>query len=673
MSDAHAAQVRELSTVLGCLRVLLLALLVTVAMAAPVIVSPSERIFGTGEILSREDPSRDALVVIDQFRTGRVPAPYLQPITDLPGRVLSRLIGPVAAYNFLVLATFPLAATTAYLLARYLFNSHLAALIAGLAYAFLPFHVMQAGGHPHIAQTHWLPLYLLALWAHVERPGVIRAALLLLAAAATGLADFYAGFIIAVMSPLAIVAYGVGAPKRTSEGRERGLVPTTLVLLIGGILGAAAVEYFAPDLITSPASPAFPRSDLFGWSARWWSYLVPPADHPLWGAAVIEFWNRRGTGLALLEHQQVSLSLSLIALSIVPLWRFSRGDRATVCARAAPVLAVLAAVALLCSLSPERTIGTLTFSRPSAWLYEIAPMFRAYARFGVVVGLMTSLLAGAGFAFLWRSGGWPRRAAAGLLAIAVLEYAPAPPWRSRDVLPSAAHRWIRAQTSPMRVLDCVETRRVTDTLATSLLGHEVSLLGGPGLDDCGEPRLGEKLRALGYTQVIVRHDTKAGAWLAKDSGRFANRGALSPLIGFDRSSIFSVPPHPPRAYLAAWTGFWPREYEGARTWRWMANVGTLRFVATPDTAEAILDIELRAFPGDRHVDWSVDGRPGGELEITPDWRAYRLRLGRMSAGKGTLTLSCREPAAIPGEVPGSPDPRALAVAIGAWTVTASRP
>ena len=74
----------------------------TLLMAAPVVLAPSERLFGSGETLGREDPNRDALIVIEQFRTGRVPAPYLQPLTDLPGRALARLVGPVAAYNVLI-------------------------------------------------------------------------------------------------------------------------------------------------------------------------------------------------------------------------------------------------------------------------------------------------------------------------------------------------------------------------------------------------------------------------------------------------------------------------------------------------------------------------------------------------------------------------------------------
>jgi hypothetical protein len=85
-------------------------------------------------------------------------------------------------------------------------------------------------------------------------------------------------------------------------------------------------------------------------------------------------------------------------------------------------------VALLCSLSPERTILGVTVARPSALLYPIVPMFRLYARFGVIVQLMAALLAGVGVTQLLARG--PRSArsiCAGLVALAIAEYAVWPP------------------------------------------------------------------------------------------------------------------------------------------------------------------------------------------------------------------------------------------------------
>ena len=516
MTEERRATASEASVPKGAALAFAAALGATLLMAAPVVLAPSERLFGSGETLGREDPNRDALIVIEQFRAGRVPSPYLQPLTDLPGRALARLVGPVAAYNVLVLATFPLSAAAAYLLARYVLGSHLGAMVAGLAYAFLPFHVAQAAGHPHVAQTQWLPLYFLALWRCVDRPDLPRAALLLAAAAAVALSNFYGGFIAAVLSPVALVAYGVVSPRRPGEGRLRRVAITSLVLAAAAAAGLVLIHRFAPAVLLRPgvlrlpalgALPLRARSGGATSSPRWTTRWPGPAcgsSGP--GAASTErSWSSRWAWAGRSSSWRA-----------VPLWLLAarrpdlaRGPQRSRAGEPSPC------AALLCSLSPERRIGPFTFVRPSALLYEVAPMFRAYARFGVVVGLMTALLAGAGAAWLWR---WPtsagRRAAALLLGLAVLEYAPFPPWRWRDVLPTRAHRWLAAQPGSLRVLDCVPPSRVSDSLALPLLGHEVSLLGAPTFDDCGEPRLGDKLEAMGYTHVVVRRDSTIGRWLA---------------------------------------------------------------------------------------------------------------------------------------------------------------
>ena len=465
---------------------------------------------------------------------------------------------------------------------------------------------------------------------------------------------------------MALVAYGVVSPRRPGEPRWRRLALTGLTLAAAAAAGLLLIHRFAPAVLLRPGAFAFPRSDLFLHSAKWWSYLVPAVDHPLAGSRVREFWAARGVEEALLE-QQVGVGWSLLVLAAVPLWLWLRGDRTSLAARSAPVLASVAVAALLCSLSPERRIGSFTFVRPSALLYEVAPMFRAYARFGVVVGLMTALLAGAGAACLWR---WPtsagRRAAALLLGLAVLEYAPFPPWRWRDVLPTRAHRWLAAQSGSLRVLDCVPPSRVSDSLAVPLLGHEVSLLGAPTFDDCGEPRLGDKLKAMGYTHVVVRRDSTIGRWLAANP---APEG-LARGPEFEDGWILEVKAERPRVYVSALLGFYPREYDGEATWRWMGQTGALRVVATRESVGTVLELELKAFPRDRRVEWFLDGRRLGEVEVAAEWRRYELPLGPLAPGETTLTLACRGPAIVANDVLHNDDPRALGLAVGSWRIEA---
>lgn len=82
------------------------AVAITLVMAAPVLWAPSIRLFGT-EIVGR---NHDPFTVMAQFEHPPPLAWYSQPVTDLPGAALARVVGSVAAFNWLVLVSFPLSA-----------------------------------------------------------------------------------------------------------------------------------------------------------------------------------------------------------------------------------------------------------------------------------------------------------------------------------------------------------------------------------------------------------------------------------------------------------------------------------------------------------------------------------------------------------------------------------
>jgi hypothetical protein len=191
--------------------------------------------------------------------------------------------------------------------------------------------------------------------------------------------------------------------------------------------------------------------------------------------------------------------------------------------------------ALLCSLSPERTIGAFRFVRPSSLLYSVVPMFRSYARFGVVVQLMAALLAGVGVDWLRRAGTKSTRVAcAALLVLAVGEYAVSPPRLWRDVLPTTAHRWVTRQPGAMRVLDCTPLT-AESTSVRWLSGYRVTLLGG-SISDCTSASLAQTLAAHGYTHLLVRRRSVVGDWFAYHSTPDGLRVAASLADG----TVFAV-------------------------------------------------------------------------------------------------------------------------------------
>jgi hypothetical protein len=642
-----------------------LAVIVTVAIAAPVLRAPSERIFGM-EIVGRH---HDPFTVMAQFARPIGLGVYSQPVTDITGALLARISSPVATYNWLVLLSFPLSAAAAYLLARHLALSPAGATVAAMAYAFSPFHVAHAAYHPHIAQTQWVPLYLLALWRCLDVASPVAVGFLGAATMAVTLSNFYAGLIMAVITPVAVAAYWLVTCWADARSLRR-LGITVASLLLIATAGMAYASYAARAVVVNRAAFAFPRDDLFRYSATWWSYLVPPVEHPLLGATAHRFWTAMGVREGLLE-QQVSLGWGIVALGLVAViwWLVPRSDDRQLPSRArVPVLVVVAAAALVCSLSPEVTIGALTLVRPSALLYNVAPMFRSYARFGVVVQLMAALLAGIGVDRLRRAG--TRRAqivCAALITVAAAEYAVSPPALWRDVLPTSAHRWVVQQGDRMRVLDCTPANPESQSVQW-LTGGRVTLLGG-SISDCADANLPQKLVANGYTHLLVRRDAAVGQSLADHAAPDGLRAAAR----FDDGQVFAVTAHIPPIYTATMTGFFLREHDTEWTWRWMGadatwiivNVGTRPIVAT-------LSLEMSAFHRARRMEVRLDGRPvenGRTLVVEPARRIYQIGPLTVPLGDHELLFHPVEGPTVAGDVINNGDPRPLSFALGTWNWT----
>ena len=642
--------------------VLALAALATAVLAAPVLRAPSERVFGK-EIVGRH---HDPFTVMAQFGRPLVIGVYSQPATDGPGALLARIAGPVAAYNWLVLLTFPLSAIAAYLLARHLALSPPAATVAALAFAFSPFHVAHAAYHPHVAQTQWLPLYLLALWRCVDRPSPPAVAVLAAASATVVLSNFYGGLIAAVMTPAALGAYW--AVTRGAHPRPmRRLAMTGGSLALIAAAGLAYVTYAAGPVLANPVDFAFPRDDLFRYSAKWWAYLVPPAAHPLLGAMAHRLWDAAGVREGLLE-QQVSLGWGIVALGIVAArWWPARGvmggdNRRPAALVYVPALAIVAVVALLCSLPPERTVGGFTFVRPSAFLYDIVPMFRAYARFGVVVQLMAALLAGIGVDALRRTGSRGAYAAClAFVAIAAAEYAVSPRELWRNVLPTTAHYWVLDAPGDVRVLDCTPADR-EGAAVEWLTQNRIALLGGQ-TSDCTEPGLPGKLAALGFTHLLVRRGTVAAHWFE----RYADRNGLRAAATFDDGLVFAVTARVPAVYTAAVSGLSPREHDSEWSWRWMGREGVWTIVnATTRPVVSVLSVELAAFHRARVLEVLLDGALVQSLVVDPPRRTHRV--GPFSVGPGRHDVRFRpaEAPTIAHDVIGNGDRRPLSFAVGRW-------
>ena len=276
----------------------------------------------------------------------------------------------------------------------------------------------------------------------------------------------------------------------------------------------AYVWWAARGVISGPSAFAFPRDDLFRYSATWWNYPVPPVAHPMLGDIA-----RRAHAAAGAERGSARTpgdpGLGLLALGAAAGigWLVQSRRSSTSPSRTVPALVLIAGAAWLCSLSPEAHVGrsrscghrrcSTTSRRCSGPTRGSASSCNSWSRCWRV---SASTRSGA------QAPAAPRFVAVALLLLAAGEYAVRPSALWRDVLPTTAHRWVANGPAGVRVADCAAPTGESASV-WSLTGGRVLAPGGP-LEDCTAAELPATLAALGYTHLLVRHDTWAARWFA---------------------------------------------------------------------------------------------------------------------------------------------------------------
>jgi hypothetical protein len=642
-----------MTTLKGLLVTAGLAALLTAAIAWPVVLAPREVIYGH-EILGRY---ADAYALIEQFAGGPQAQFYAQPLVDLPGRALAQLVSPVFAFNALVLLSFPLTAMATYALARYLYDSHGGALVAGLAFAFAPVRLAQAAYHADLTQTFWIPVYLLALIACIDRVTVLRALSLAVTTVTLALSSYYWGLFGAVLTPVVLIAFWVIRPDA-----KRNLLPLVWPAAIVGLLAIAGGVLLASrdaGPFHVPANVGMPIEDVSFFRARWWSYLTPSVDHPVLGSRALDRFARGGIDVELLE-QQLYLGYALIVLSVAGLavaaWRRDRRWLFLVSLLATAIFAVIV------SIGP--TSGNCETSlAPGCLGYRLLPALRFYGRFGIVVSLLTALMAGAGVTLLRATGTLGRSAVAVLLAFAVFEYWPLPA-RAHDVLPSSGHRWIANQSGASRTLDCFPDQPSEHTIP-ALMPQPITLLS-PSLSTCSDPTLGSTLAARDYTYVLVR-DRKTASRLATPLPQ-----GLSVIKELGDATVYAVSSTLPAVVVVRTEGFFGYEHAGDDWWRWMSPSGTwtLRNTSsTPTRVELSVDLVPMGLP--RKLTMTIDGANARTIDLPMTRNVYQFGPFELAPGDHVVSFSADGPPTRPSDVEDSKDNRPLAVAFrnDRWTIT----
>jgi hypothetical protein len=306
---------------------------------------------------------------------------------------------PYAAHNAVLLLSFVLSATGTYYLVKYLVADRGAAVVAAICFAYCPY-VFAHTPHIQLLMTAGLPFSLLALHRLVDRPSARRGSALGITMVAQALFCGYYAIFVAL-----IVGYGVLVLAAfCSLWRSPPFWKT--VVLAGAVAAVGGLLLFLPYALLQQ-STGFSRTldAARQYSADWRAYLASSAYAHAWILRLIGHWKE------VLFPGFVALTLGAVGALVG--W-FRRG-RARELAVLYGGLVVLASWA---SLGPDAGLYSV--------LYRLIPLFsllRAPSRFGLVVALGLSVLAGLALAALLKRFPRPVLAATFLAAVASIELA----------------------------------------------------------------------------------------------------------------------------------------------------------------------------------------------------------------------------------------------------------
>jgi hypothetical protein len=558
-------------------------------------------------------------------------------------------LGPRAAVNLTVLASFVVGGYATFLLARRLTGSAPAALVAGAVYAFSPFHLEKViDGNVEVAAIQWVPCYVFALYLLLERPGwqraVVAGALLLW----VSLGSWYYGLFCVLYTGCAAVVWMLGRARRSAL---RLALWSALPLLIWGLVLAPRISSLAAggdqSLQDMRAIQAEHSADLL-------DFFLPSPVNPWWGPAVRAAREQIYPGAVIWNVALGWAGLLLGGLGAIGLWRQSWR------------WSLLLLAALLLALGPALRVAGYETGIPLPFaLIRNLPGIRASQRpnhMAVVATLMLALLAAYGM--LWATGRRSDRGAwlaafGALAAVLLLDgyagpltivernphpfYATLPPPdgallplplyvnvnRSENLTAQMAHGW----PIPAGYV----ARPPSDSFAKYAPGLRELQDGRAAPDDIISPGWPETGRAAladyAIRYVVLDLTSQKDEYFAGVRALLRELGAGAPLVADSALEAYALPrswPARPLMYLGAGWDKLERQPDAAFRWRWMGAAAEIRLYNPYDQPVAAeVTLSAASFETPRDIQLALDGALIGRLAAQPDRptaRQYRLLL-----------------------------------------------
>lgn len=436
--------------------------LISIALTWPVILEPGHTLFG--DFGDRRGQAWALWSDVSGLRGGGatqlLAAPHgtpvsqvvRQPFHEWPLLVLAHLADEIVAINVFTIVAFAATATLMFAFLRRLTGDSPSSFFGALAFGFCPAAVFQTmGGHGEYAWGLFVPLFALALFRNREARTWVSALFVGCAFAGVALVSIYMAYF-CVFFALAFAVFDYSLAGRHEVARVTGNY------LACAAFAAAAFAPFHPHAVAGLLAAGgdverafFARGfgELFVFSARPIDYLIPSMDHPVMGA-----WAEAPTRQRLRDNAfEQTLYLGVVPLSLIVCGLIASLGTAWEKRTKAVFLFFVAAGAWMWMVSLPPRIGSLP--GVSYFAYPWVPMFRVYARAGILVAFCVACAGALALAHFSRLLGGRRShglvaAASALLAF---EFWSVPPGHALPVAPPEVYRWLANEPGDLIVAE----------------------------------------------------------------------------------------------------------------------------------------------------------------------------------------------------------------------------
>ncbi len=479
---------------------------------------------------------------------------------------LSILTNEVLMYNFIILVSFLLSGYLTFLLVKYLSHNYLVGIFSGIIYSFCPYHFMRSWQHFGLAQTQWIPLYFLALLRLHDNRTIKNSILVILTFYLISLDYTYTYFMVIATTIFVLFILLNKEKDRFKFLRLLGIISALDFLLTLPATYIVYKNYFFGVPKEAISLYYRPFSDLFSQSARPLSYFLPSVFHPILGHLTQMFIGSGYYGKSITEHT-LYLGWVPLILAVIAFSRWLARRSPSTASSPQPTeenfyigfFVLLAIVAWFFSQPPWWRWGTFRIYMPSFFMYKILPMFRAYCRFGIVVMLAVSVLAGFGLKLIlerYKSLRVKIAVTALFCGLVLFEFWNYPPFKVIDLTKyPKVYDWLRVQPDHIVIAEypldlnganemykfyqTKHHKRIINATIPGTYANKVS----QALKDISDYRAAEGLKWLGVDYVLVHSDSYKNNENFQEKEQMENIGknkVLKLVKQIDEVSVYQV-------------------------------------------------------------------------------------------------------------------------------------